>query len=199
MSLKKDDLVELVSKDDNGWWLVKRGSLEGWAPNNYLELAPPQPKASPVPPPPPNRRAPPSAPATARQSPTPATTPKAPTQSLDADSSAKPISVFPGMMAANGSATPWKRTPSADTAEDTSRPSSSLAVKPAPPLGTKPKPSPPPLAAKPGAGKPPMPSAPRHGLASPPGRAGGTRLNAGGNLDLAAALAKRAQKIADNE
>ena len=58
MTLKKDDIVELVEKTDNGWWLVKMNGSEGWAPNNYLELVPPKPKARPAaapPPPPPPR------------------------------------------------------------------------------------------------------------------------------------------------
>jgi myosin I len=63
MSLNKDDLVELIEKDNNGWWLVKKDGREGWAPNNYLELVPPKPKAAQAPPPPPNRRPPPTTPA----------------------------------------------------------------------------------------------------------------------------------------
>ena len=55
MSLKKDDIVELVEKDNNGWWLVKKDGVEAWAPNNYLELVPPKPKAA-APPPPRMRR-----------------------------------------------------------------------------------------------------------------------------------------------
>ena len=53
MSLEKDDIVELVEKDNNGWWLVKKDGVEAWAPNNYLELVPPKPKAAAPPPPPP--------------------------------------------------------------------------------------------------------------------------------------------------
>lgn len=34
MSLRKDDLVEPVTKDDGGWWLVKKGTQEGWVPTN---------------------------------------------------------------------------------------------------------------------------------------------------------------------
>lgn len=44
-----------------GWWRVKRGAEEGWAPHNYLELIPPKPKPVAAPPPP-ARRAPPAAP-----------------------------------------------------------------------------------------------------------------------------------------
>lgn len=53
LSLAKDEVVELVQKDDNGWWLMKRGNEEGWAPWNYLEAVP---QEAPPPPPPPARR-----------------------------------------------------------------------------------------------------------------------------------------------
>jgi myosin I len=46
----------------SGWWLVKRGNNEGWAPYNYLELIPPKPVAAP-PPPPVRRQAPVPSPA----------------------------------------------------------------------------------------------------------------------------------------
>ena len=60
VALTKGELVEVASKDDGGWWLVKKGANEGWAPSNYLELVP---AAKPAPPPPaPVRRAPPAAP-----------------------------------------------------------------------------------------------------------------------------------------
>ncbi|PVG02990.1 myosin-1 [Serendipita vermifera] len=65
LTLAKDDIVELVQKDDNGWWLMKRGNEEGWAPYNYLELVPQE--KTPVPPPPPVRRQVPP-PNTAQQS-----------------------------------------------------------------------------------------------------------------------------------
>ena len=36
-----------------GWWMIKKGGKEGWAPSNYLELiAAPKPKAAPPRPPP---------------------------------------------------------------------------------------------------------------------------------------------------
>ncbi|KAJ7070755.1 microfilament motor [Mycena amicta] len=192
MSLAKDDLVELLEKDDNGWWLVKKDALQGWAPHNYLELAPPQ--AAAAAPPPPARRAVPAKPAAAT-----ATKPTA----ITADVNAKPVSVFPGMAPANGSATPWKKTPTpSNDSPGSSRPGSAFAAKPPPPVATKPKPGPP-LAAKPGApkpgGKPPVPTAPRPtpsgGASKPVGGIGAL----GGNSDLAAMLAKRAQQIADSE
>jgi myosin I len=76
MTLRKDDVVELIRKDDDGgnqleyllycaeplrlsgagWWLVRKDGVEGWAPYNYLELIPPETK--PPPPPPANRKIP---------------------------------------------------------------------------------------------------------------------------------------------
>ncbi|KAJ7654816.1 P-loop containing nucleoside triphosphate hydrolase protein [Mycena rosella] len=184
MSLAKDDLVELLEQDDNGWWLVKKGAVQGWAPNNYLELAPAA--AAPAPPPPARRPVPPKATA------------------VTADASAKPVSVFPGMAAANGSAQPWKKAPTASSSSGdspaSSRPGSSLAPKPPPPVAAKPKPAPP-IGTKPAPkvpGKPAVPSAPR------PTPSGGASRPLGGGIggangDLAAALAKRAQKIAESE
>lgn len=187
MSLKKDELVELVEKDDNGWWLVRKGAAEGWAPSNYLELVPPK-SAAPPPPPPPARRPqppPPAAGTAAKQAPTPV-------KSLAANVNAKPVSVFPGMMPANGTAAPWKK--AANTVETSnestpasSRPGSSLATKP-PAIANKPKPAPPPVAAKP---KPPVPTAPRPvSVAAPPRPGGGMKPSGGapGQMDLAAAV-----------
>ncbi|KAH9486271.1 class II myosin [Psilocybe cubensis] len=190
MSLKKDDVVELVEKDDNGWWLVKKDGQEGWAPNNYLELIPPQPAAPAAPPPPPRNKVP--APTAVKITPS----------AVTANPSAKPVSVFPGMAAANGSATPWKKAPTSDdNSPASSRPSSSLGSKPPPPVATKPKPTPPPIGAKPGApkvgAKPAVPSAPR----PPPASSGPVKgsvtkpSTAPGQVDLAAALAKRAQMM----
>jgi len=72
-------------------------------------------------------------------------------------------------------------------------------------VGTKPKPAPP-VAAKPGSpkvpGKPPIPTAPRPtSVAQPPRPGGGFKPSGGGapgQLDLAAALAKRAQRISED-
>ncbi|KAH8835554.1 myosin-1 [Flagelloscypha sp. PMI_526] len=182
MSLTKDDLVEVLEKDDNGWWLVKRGALEGWAPHNYLELAPPKPKAAAVPPPPPRP---------AKAVPTPAAS------SVAANVNAKPVSVFPGMAAANGTAAPWKKaaaTPSGDSSPAGSRPGSTIGAKVPPPIAAK-KPAPPPVAAKPG--KPPIPSASRP---TPAPVSGGSVKQPGapGQMDLAAALARRAQRMQDD-
>jgi len=199
MKLVKDELYELLEKDDNGWWLVKQGNKEGWAPNNYLELVPPKPKAVAAPPPPPNRRPPPSTPAAA---PTPSTA-KIPIKSVAADSSAKPVSVFPGMAPSNGTATPWKKAPgttngSSDNTPPSSRPSSSLAGKPPPLVANKPKP--PPVAAKPGVPPKPPVAKPVEGTSTPAKPSGGaSKPSAPGQMDLAAALARRAQKIAEDQ
>jgi len=113
---------------------------------------------------------------------------KAPTPKVDITPSAasatanlKPVSVFPGM-AANGSATPR-----------TKAPSNSEANPRAPPVAAKPKP---PVGAKPSFGKPAIPTAGRpapsnvkSSVSKPP--------SVPGQVDLAAALAKRAQRMAD--
>ena len=173
MSLKKDDVVELIEKDDNGWWLVKMNGAEGWAPNNYLELVPPKAASAPPAPPPP-RRAPP---------------PKVEVTPSVASVSAKPVSVFPGMAPSNGSATPWKITPSNsnDNSAANSRPPSASSKSP-PPVAAKPKP--PAVGAKPVAGKPAIPTAPRPVAAPPPKAKGsvGKPPTAPGQVDLAAAV-----------
>ncbi|KAF5368396.1 hypothetical protein D9758_002195 [Tetrapyrgos nigripes] len=208
MSLKKDDLFEVVEKDTdgNGWWLVKKDGAEGWAPNNYLELVPPT--AAPAAPPPPPR-----APKSVPSAPTPAAAaskakPIVPS-AVTANANAKPVSVFPGMAPGNGSAAPWKKVTSA-TPEDSlgsSRPSSALGGKPVPPP-TAAKPKPPAPGAKPAVapkipgGKPAVPSAPRPpaggGASKPAGSAARPPPALGGQMDLAAALAKRAQRLNDD-
>jgi myosin I len=210
MSLSKGEEVELVEKDDNGWWLVKRNGVEAWAPYNYLEPVPA--KATPAPPPPPSRPRPTS------------TVPKPAFSSGTADASAKPIAVFPGMGGGNGSATPWKK-PGGVTADDSTRPGSSGGKVP-PPVANKPKPpvvAPKPGAPKPvGGGKPALPTAARPPAAAPAaGRGSGFGGGGGGGpgqMDLAAAvsltsrslcccitnvdypkLAKRAQRMAHDD
>ncbi|PFH52252.1 hypothetical protein AMATHDRAFT_2258 [Amanita thiersii Skay4041] len=183
LTLKKDDVLELVKKEDNGWWLMKKSGVEGWAPENYLELVPP--KAEPAAPPPP--------PAPLRS--VPLAAPKAPVAPMAADASARPVAVFPGMAPSNGSTPPWKKsaTPVGNTGP---------AAKPAPPVASKPKP--PPVAAKPGAAsskppmKPPVPTVARPSAPATAQKAGVVKpATPAGQLDLAAALAKRAQRIAD--
>ena len=205
MSLKKDDLVEVIEKEDNGWWLVKKNGVEGWAPNNYLELVPPKPKAhhaAPPPPPPPPPPGPGAAITKAAPAVTTAARPPAAKiipQSVQADPSARPVAVFPGIVAANGSATPWKKPAathgSVDLTPAHSRQTSSLAGKPPPPpVASKPKPPPPPVGAKPSVAKnghkPPVPTAARPPAAPAASRPGHVTRPAAavGQLDLAAAV-----------
>jgi myosin I len=147
MSLKKDDVVELIEKDDNGWWLVRMNGVEGWAPNNYLELVQQSAPAPPAVPPPP-RRAP---------------LPKVDNTPSAASATAKPASVFPGTVPSNGSAKLRKMAPSNSDAN--SRPPNPLASKAAPPVAAKPKP---PVGAKPPVGKPTIPAASGAPPAPPP-------------------------------
>ncbi|KAG0072126.1 class II myosin [Linnemannia elongata] len=63
VSFVKDDLMEIVQKDENGWWLAKKDGKEGWVPSNYLVEAP-APKSTP-PPSLPAKRQPPPPPAAA--------------------------------------------------------------------------------------------------------------------------------------
>ena len=160
MSLKKDDVVELIEKEDNGWWLVRMNGVEGWAPNNYLELVPQSAPAPPTVPPP--RKAP---------------LPKVDITPSAASATTKPVSVFPGKAPSNGSATPWKVPPSNSDAN--SRPPSSLASKAPPPVATKPKP---PVGAKPSVGKPTILAAPR------PTASNVKSPSVPGQVDLAAAV-----------
>ncbi|KAF8634884.1 hypothetical protein AX15_000638 [Amanita polypyramis BW_CC] len=179
LSLKKDDILELVKKEDNGWWLMRKDGVEGWAPENYLELIPT--KTEPAVPPPPPRAA----------------VPKPPVAPVVTNASTKPVAVFPGA-ASNGASSgpPWKRNNAAAESVANS------ASKPVPPVGSKPKP--PAVAAKPGIGgakppaKPPVPATARLSAASMPKPGSVSKPAApAGQLDLAAALAKRAQRIAD--
>lgn len=178
MSLQKDDLVELIQQNDDGWWLVRKDGGEGWAPHNYLELVPPKPKAAAPPPPPPGRRPVPSAPNT---KPTASAMPKVIPQSLTANASAKPVSVFPGVTPSDGSSAPWKK-PASHTSGDYSPASSkpsSVTGKPLPSVADRPKP---PIAVKPAPKPPAVPTAPRPNAAS---RGGGAK-PAGAHADLAA-------------
>ncbi|XP_065184888.1 SH3 and PX domain-containing protein 2B-like isoform X1 [Sycon ciliatum] len=47
LSFKEGDVLQLVEKNDSGWWLMKLGSCEGWAPSTYFDAIaddPPKPK-----------------------------------------------------------------------------------------------------------------------------------------------------------
>lgn len=60
VSFVKDDVMDILEKDENGWWLAKKDGKEGWVPSNYLvEVPAPKPTLAPAlpakrqPPPPP--------------------------------------------------------------------------------------------------------------------------------------------------
>ncbi|KAF9420297.1 class II myosin [Podila epigama] len=62
ISFVKDDVMEILEKDENGWWLAKKDGKEGWVPSNYL-VEVPVPKPSPAAPALPAKRQPPAPPA----------------------------------------------------------------------------------------------------------------------------------------
>ncbi|ODV92443.1 hypothetical protein CANCADRAFT_56105 [Tortispora caseinolytica NRRL Y-17796] len=66
ITIAKDEILLLLQKSDNGWWLCKKldGSATGWAPTTYLEEVTAS-KAAPPPPPPPTNPKPKRKPATA--------------------------------------------------------------------------------------------------------------------------------------
>ena len=43
MSLRVGQSVEVLEKSSDGWWYVKAGSEEGWAPSSFLEEGKPKP------------------------------------------------------------------------------------------------------------------------------------------------------------
>ncbi|MCJ1477563.1 class II myosin [Lambiella insularis] len=54
MSIRKDELLEILRKEGNGWWLAEKvnGSGQGWAPSAYLKEEIPARAPHPPPPPP---------------------------------------------------------------------------------------------------------------------------------------------------
>jgi myosin-1 len=61
LSFSKGDVLDIMKKEGNGWWLAKKNGQEGWVPQNYLKEEMPAPKPTPVAPPPaPALRPPPS-------------------------------------------------------------------------------------------------------------------------------------------
>ncbi|PLW56556.1 hypothetical protein PCANC_01513 [Puccinia coronata f. sp. avenae] len=188
IGLAKGDLVEVIQEADNGWWLIKKGTEQGWAPSNYLQLEPRPPAA-------PNRQAarpPPAAPTPNFQS-AAARSPPIGLGLKVADSSSAPVAVMPGIGHVNGLAgiLAAKRAAAAGQTSESQSPSSSptpsfkTGSKGPPPPPPKPKPST--LASKPsGVGGPPPPVLANKPNARPGGNPGV------GQMDLAAALAKRA-------
>ncbi|RHZ46743.1 hypothetical protein Glove_606g141 [Diversispora epigaea] len=121
LSFRKDDILEIMQKDDNGWWLAKKDGEKGWVPSNYLEEVKVAPKAVPVPV---KRKPPPAAPTQRQQQRSPSIrkdveSDKEPQTSTNSDVGTKnkyrnsasnnsPVAVFPGM--ASGGVPSWKKT-----------------------------------------------------------------------------------------
>jgi myosin-1 len=93
MAISTGEQVEVTSKEDNGWWLVKKNGREGWAPSDYLELIPPV------------KRAPPAAPAPVKRAPPPAPAAAVSAKPAVAPIAAKKPAAF-GSAPSNGAATP---------------------------------------------------------------------------------------------
>ncbi|KAJ4296997.1 class II myosin [Collariella sp. IMI 366227] len=53
LSITAGQLIEIVQKESNGWWLAKDGPGQAWVPAAYVEEQAPPPVAAPRPPPPP--------------------------------------------------------------------------------------------------------------------------------------------------
>ncbi|KAG5951329.1 class II myosin [Claviceps sorghi] len=60
LSIRAGDILEIVQKENNGWWLAKNDLGQAWVPAAYVEEqatpAPPPAKPKPTPPPPPAKR-----------------------------------------------------------------------------------------------------------------------------------------------
>ncbi|KAI8369799.1 P-loop containing nucleoside triphosphate hydrolase protein [Choanephora cucurbitarum] len=187
IAFEKDDILEIVEKDDNGWWLARKNGVEGWVPHNYLEeyVPPPPPAARSTPPPPPTRRAAPSIPSAA------ATTtqnkpviPAAPVAPTNNNSSASNVPAWKQelearkLAAANGSNS-GSPVPAARRAPPAPGPKPMVPAKPS--GMTKPA-----IPSRPGA------SAPTPAPRAPPRNANGTPSNAAASL--ADALRARRQQ-----
>ncbi|KAI1289038.1 P-loop containing nucleoside triphosphate hydrolase protein [Xylaria venustula] len=53
LSIRAGDLIEVVQKENNGWWLAKSGAGQAWVPAAYVEEQAPAPALIPRSPPPP--------------------------------------------------------------------------------------------------------------------------------------------------
>ncbi|KAK3329495.1 P-loop containing nucleoside triphosphate hydrolase protein [Apodospora peruviana] len=53
LSIRAGQLIEIVQKENNGWWLAKQGEQQAWVPAAYVEEQAPPPVVAPRPPPPP--------------------------------------------------------------------------------------------------------------------------------------------------
>ncbi|KAK6215010.1 hypothetical protein QIS74_08029 [Colletotrichum tabaci] len=53
LTVRAGDMIEIVQKENNGWWLAKNGGSQAWVPAAYVEEQAPAPVVAPRPPPPP--------------------------------------------------------------------------------------------------------------------------------------------------
>ncbi|KAI9680100.1 MAG: class II myosin [Caeruleum heppii] len=85
LSIRKDDIVHVVQKENNGWWLAKKpdSSAQGWTPSAYLK----EEAAKPAPPPLP--------PSTARTVPLPPPASAVSTNDVRANGTARPVKAKP--------------------------------------------------------------------------------------------------------
>lgn len=178
VSFQKDDTMEIVEKDENGWWLARINGNEGWVPSNYLEecVAPKLPPAPPA-----RRRAQPPIPQQQQQQqntqqPMPQRQPE-PTTSVNRTSQyGDAVSVMPGVGAPTTNGIPaWRAALNAKNASahkaanDTTAaptPASRGPPVPAKPFvpGSRPAPSIPSSAGKP---MPNIPARPQQAASSP--------------------------------
>jgi myosin-1 len=168
IAFEKGDLLEIVEKDENGWWLARKDGIEGWVPSNYLEeYVPPVARATPPPPPPPARRAPPSIPIANKVSSPPPASASSTVPAWKAELEARKSGAIPNSGASSGSiASP---VPAARRGPPAPGPKPIVPAKPS------------------GMGKPVVPSRPGMGAPTPAPRApprasNGTPSNAAASL-----------------
>ncbi|TQN71440.1 Myosin-1 [Colletotrichum shisoi] len=53
LTVRAGDMIEIVQKENNGWWLAKNGGSQAWVPAAYVEEQAPARVVAPRPPPPP--------------------------------------------------------------------------------------------------------------------------------------------------
>ncbi|KAG5519156.1 hypothetical protein PMAC_002244 [Pneumocystis sp. 'macacae'] len=44
MSFRKNEILDIIHKENNGWWLARKNGVEGWVPENYLKEEKPKPQ-----------------------------------------------------------------------------------------------------------------------------------------------------------
>jgi myosin I len=118
LSFKSGDILNILQKDDNGWWLAEKDGQQGWVPSNYLEEVKVAPKPSPALPA--RRKPPPAAPQVKKKEQPPQeeeveekepVKKSTPSKSYGGSSSnTAPVPVFPGLAPVNSASgvPPWK-------------------------------------------------------------------------------------------